>query len=80
MIELQHLLIVADAYRKSLKIEERTVSSRVFGDGKKLAALRSGSDITLSRFNDALRWFSANWPEKAQWPADVARPIVEQAA
>lgn len=79
MIELQHLLIVADAYRKALKIEERTVSSRVFGDGKKLSALRSGSDITLTRFNDALRWFSANWPEKAKWPAAVARPVSEAA-
>lgn len=80
MINIQHLLIVADAYRLATGTEDKTVSSRVFADSKKLTALRSGSDLTISRFNDALRWFSANWPEDATWPMDVDRPFVEQAA
>lgn len=80
MIEIQHLIVVADAYQKAAGIAETTVSSRVFGDGKKLAALRAGSDITLTRFNDALRWFSVNWPKGARWPSIIARPSVEEAA
>ncbi|MDQ0996911.1 hypothetical protein QFZ34_002093 [Phyllobacterium ifriqiyense] len=80
MINIQHLLTVADAYREALCIEDKTVSSRVFDDSKKLTALRSGSDLTVSRFNDALRWFSSNWPDDAVWPEEVSRPFVEQAA
>lgn len=80
MINIQHLLTVAEAYRDALGIEDKTVSSRVFDDSKKLTALRSGSDLTVSRFNDALRWFSANWPDDAEWPPSVSRPVTEAAA
>lgn len=74
MTEIEHLLSVADAYKAALLIEDTTVSARVFDDSKKLAALRDGADITLGRFNKALMWFSANWPDGAVWPEDVMRP------
>lgn len=80
MINIQHLLDVAEAYRIAEGIEDKTVSNRVFADAKKLTALQCGADITISRFNDALRWFSANWPDKAEWPVAVARPTLERAA
>lgn len=80
MINIQHLLDVADAYRKAEGIEDKTVSNRVFADAKKLTALRGGADITITRFNDALVWFAANWPEGAEWPFAVSRPVTEQAA
>jgi hypothetical protein len=80
MINIQHLLDVADAYRNAEGIEDKTVSNRVFTDAKKLTALRSGADITITRFNDALRWFSANWPKGAEWPGNVDRPSLERAA
>lgn len=74
MNEIDHLLAVADAYKVALQIEDTTVSSRVFQDSKKLEALRSGADITISRFNSAMRWFSENWPVAAEWPRKVSRP------
>ena len=80
MINIQHLLDVAEAYRIAEGIEDKTVSNRVFADAKKLTALRCGADITITRFNDALRWFSANWPNGAHWPVNVDRPSLEQAA
>ena len=80
MINIQHLLDVSDAYKRALGIEDKTVSNRVFADSKKLTALRSGSDLTTNRFNDALIWFSANWPDNADWPVAVSRPYVEKAA
>lgn len=80
MNEISHLLAVADAYKAALSIEDTTVSARVFGDSKKLAALRNGADITVGRFNSALQWFASNWPQNAIWPADVHRPIVAGAA
>jgi hypothetical protein len=76
MLNIHDLTSVADAYRLSLNIEEKTVSSRVFADSKKLAAIRAGADITVGRYNAAMIWFSTNWPDHAQWPDNVPRPHV----
>lgn len=78
MLEICNLLALVDVYRAATGTEDRTVSSRVFSDGKKLSALRGGADITVSRFNDAVQWFSHNWPEKAVWPENIIRPSVAE--
>lgn len=75
MLNVKHLITVADTYRRLESVEEKTVSSRVFSDSKKLAALRSGADITVGRFNDAMCWFSENWPRGKNWPSSVPRPV-----
>lgn len=80
MLNIDHLLTVADEYRRAAKVEDKTISSRVFQDSKKLTAIRGGSDITVGRYNAALEWFSANWPDDAVWPHDVPRPVAEVAA
>ncbi len=80
MTEIAHLIGLADAYIAATSIKEVTLSHRVFGDSKKLTAIRDGADITVSRFNGAIEWFSANWPEDSPWPENVARPDVERAA
>lgn len=74
MINIAHLIQIADAYGAATQVEEKTVSSRVFQDSKKLGAIRAGSDITVGRYNAAIRWFDANWPEGFDWPHDVPRP------
>ena len=74
MLNIEHLITVADEYGRAAQVEEKTVSSRVFQDSKKLAAIRGGSDITVGRYNSALAWFSQNWPEGADWPHSVPRP------
>jgi hypothetical protein len=79
MLDISHLLCVADAYKRATGLEDVTLSHRVFRDSKKLAALRAGSDITTTRFNDAFVWFSDNWPANAEWPESVARPLREAA-
>lgn len=70
------LITIASAYLTASDArQESTVSHRVFGDTKKLAALRAGADITLGRFNAAMTWFASNWPEAAEMP-DALRPYV----
>lgn len=72
MIDTSTLIDRADAYKQLCSIaEDSTVSYRVFGDTKKLTALRNGSDITVRRFNTAMRWFDQNWPEG---PASADNP------
>jgi len=63
MIDTQALLHRADQYKAAAGIsDDTTVSYRVFGDTKKLSAMRAGADITVRRFNAAMAWFDANWP------------------
>ena len=69
------LLAVIDAYVAAENVLDKTVSYRVFGDSKKVTALRSGADITMSRNANALIWFSEHWPESAVWPVWVPRPV-----
>jgi len=75
MSALDHLLTAAAAYASAENVELKTVSWRVFGDGKKLEAIRDrGADIQVRRLEGAMAWFSANWPADKLWPADVPRP------
>ncbi|WP_244564372.1 hypothetical protein [Rhizobium sp. RU36D] len=79
MFKIADLLLISEAYGRACGVEEKTVSGRVFGDSKKLAALRGGADLTTARFNDAIRWFSLNWPENATWPeGGIDRPSSNQ--
>lgn len=65
MFAIDTLIARADAYKKAAGIaDDSTVSYRVFGDTKKLAALRKGADLTTRRFNSAMKWFEQNWPTK----------------
>lgn len=75
MITEASILSVIDAYASATGAEDTTISSRVFADGKKIDAMRRGGSITLRRANEAIQWFSNNWPEAAEWPSDVHRPF-----
>ncbi len=75
MSGIDQLLSVAKAYARFEGIEMHTVSSRAFGDGKKLGAIETGSDIQVRRFEKTMQWFSDHWPDGAEWPSGVARPF-----
>ena len=67
-------LSVVDAYVAATGLSDRTVSRKVFVDNGKIIAMRNGAGITWARREAALAWFSANWPDNADWPSDVVRP------
>ncbi len=70
MLNIAYLIRLADAYKVALGVtEDTTVSYRVFGDTKKLAAIRAGADLTTRRYNAAVRWFHDNWPEGHSFPS-----------
>ncbi|MFC5989713.1 hypothetical protein [Limoniibacter endophyticus] len=64
------------AYADARKLSLSRVSTIVFGDGKVLSRLEGNSDLTTSRYEAAMQWLSANWPEGIDWPVDVVRPDV----
>lgn len=71
---IDQILTVANAYRGARGLSLSRTSTLVFNDGKKLDAIANGADLATSRFEGAMAWFSANWPEGAEWPQDIARP------
>lgn len=80
MTLIDQLLLVSDEYARAENVGDTTVSWRLFGDGKKLTAIRRGSDLQVRRFERAVQWFSDNWPEEAKWPVGVDRPARAESA
>lgn len=76
----EQLLTVAREYARAEDVPLSKVSWRVLGDTRRLAAIEAGSDVWASRFEAAMAWFSANWPESAIWPAEIVRPPVPVAS
>jgi hypothetical protein len=52
----------------------------VFDSGSKYQDLKEGADITVRRLEEAVRWFSINWPDDAEWPDGIARPAKPEVA
>lgn len=77
---IDQLLRLVDIYAEANGLEQTTVSWRLFSDTAKLQSLREGRDLQTKRFEHALRFLSANWPEGVPWPDDIARPVTEAAA
>jgi len=74
MTLISQMLRVSEAFCHARGLSASRVSTLVFNDGKRLALLAAGGDLTTSTFERAMVWLSANWPEGAEWPADVPRP------
>lgn len=70
----ERLLTVAVAFAEARGLSLSRVSTIVFGDGKVIDRLQGTSDLTTSRYETAMDWFSANWPDSVSWPKDIARP------
>ncbi len=68
------LLTVADAYASARKLSRSRVSTIVFNAGLALDRIASGKDLTTGNWERAMRWFSENWPDGAEWPSSVKRP------
>lgn len=75
------LISVSDAYAAAMKIGRQRVSTIVLQRGATLQKIADGAaDVTTGTFERAMLWFSTHWPEAAEWPEGVARPMVEPIA
>lgn len=74
MTAITQLLKLIDEYQRASGAKDGTVSTHVFNDGKKLAAIRAGGDLSTGRFERVVAHLSAIWPETAVWPDDIERP------
>jgi hypothetical protein len=72
---IENLKAVAKAYCDAAGVPPKTLSWRVFNDGKKLdAILADKADLMTANFERAMEWLSNHWPEGAAWPEGIDRP------
>lgn len=72
---IRDLKAVAGAYCAAADVLPKTLSWRVFNDGKKLdAILEDKADLMTANCERAMEWLSNNWPDGARWPKKIARP------
>jgi hypothetical protein len=69
-----HIVKLANQYAGYHGIAVSSLSTEIFNDGKRIERLRFGLGVTVKSYNDALIWFSKNWPAVMVWPHDVPRP------
>lgn len=70
------LISVSDSFGAAMKIGRQRVSTIVLQRGATLQKIADGTaDVTTGTFERAMQWFSDNWPEAADWPEGVARPL-----
>lgn len=75
------LICVSDAYGSARGIGRQRVSTIVLNRGATLERIADGvSDLKTQTFEDAMLWFSENWPDGAVWPVDVPRPTPRRVA
>lgn len=68
------LITVADLYCNARNLSRSRVSTIVFNAGLALDRIASGRDLNTGNWERAMRWFSENWPDGAEWPASIDRP------
>lgn len=71
------LLLTSDAYCASTGMSRSRLSTILLSGGKRLDMIRAGGDIGTARYESAMLWLSANWPDGLQWPEGVPRPVAD---
>jgi hypothetical protein len=75
-----NLKAVSSAFALASRLKASTIWARAVGDARFMDRVESGAGFTVKTYDNALLWFSANWPDNAVWPATVARPFPAEAA
>ena len=69
------LLLLAARHSAASGESRAALAKAIFGRGGHFEDLAEGRrDIATGTFERAMAWFSANWPDGAEWPEDVERP------
>lgn len=77
---IANLKAVAIVYCDADGVPPKTLSWRIFNDGKKLdAILADKADLMTAGHEKAMAWLSTNWPEGAEWPENIERPVTQPA-
>ncbi len=77
----EQLITVSDIFAQSRGIGRQRLSTIVLNRGSTLDRIAEGnSDLTTGTFEKAMVWFSGNWPDGVEWPAEIPRPVAAEEA
>lgn len=66
-----HLVTCAAAFVAATGLSISTVGRQAANDWRFFPRLEDGAGFTAGKYDEVMRWFAANWPEAAEWPAGV---------
>jgi hypothetical protein len=70
-----HLVDLTRVFGDATKLSAATVGKRALNDNTVLARISAGDmGFNIRTYDRLVRWFADNWPDGAEWPADVERP------
>lgn len=73
-INYEHLLNLASVMAAHLARSEVTISEWAGCHSRFFSRLRQGKGCSAHAYENVFVWFSSNWPEDLEWPADIPRP------
>jgi len=73
------LLKLADIFETAAGVTKPSVGKLALGDNTFFRRIAAGDNFTIKTFDKIVQWFAENWPEAADWPSDLARPVLSRA-
>lgn len=71
-----HMLTVARIFASETGLPITTVSAKAARDTGFIGRIeRDEGSFTARKYDDVMGWFSDNWPDETDWPADVPRLV-----
>lgn len=75
------LTLLVARFSEKTGLSAPTIGKRAINDNTFFARLAKGeTGFNIRTYDRIVGWLSANWPEGAEWPADIARPEQAQVA
>lgn len=74
MNQIRSLINLADTLADHQGVTHYAISMRSLGKGDFFKKLKEGGDCRTSTSSRLFTWFSENWPDDLEWPADIPRP------
>ena len=69
-----HILLITARYGEAVGLTDGAACRRAINDDTLLKRIRGGASFTVRTYDRIVGWFAANWPEDAEWPAEIERP------
>lgn len=76
----ERLLNVAGLYADATGAKLSMIAKDILKDSAFFSDLASGRNCRTDTFDKVLLWLSERWPDDTEWPSDVPRPVVREAA
>lgn len=71
----QYLIDAAKQFEAATGVSAAGIGKKSVNDNTFFARLSEGQGFTVKTYDRVIAWLSANWPDDAEWPAGVPRPV-----